>query len=98
MSFASYSVRRPLAVLLVVAAVTLFGALSIGRLPVLFLPDTSFPSLTIIASYGNSSPREIERLVAAPLEGAIAGTAGIESMFSSSSSSSARICPAGCRT
>ena len=91
MSFASYSVRRPLTVLLAVAAVALFGVLSIGRLPVLFLPDTSFPSLTIIAGYGNSSPREIERLIAAPLEGAIAGTSGVESMSSSSSSNNARI-------
>jgi HAE1 family hydrophobic/amphiphilic exporter-1 len=91
MSFASYSVRRPLAVVLAVGALALFGLISIGRLPLLFLPETSFPSLTIVANYADSSPREIERLLAAPLEGAIAGTTGIDSLSSSSSASNARI-------
>ena len=42
-SFAEFSVRRPLGVLLVIAAVTLFGFLAINQLPLLFLPEIESP-------------------------------------------------------
>ena len=90
-SFAEFSVRRPLGVLLVIAAVTLFGFFAIGQLPLLFLPEIESPSLSVVAPFPNSSPEEVERRVASPLEGAIGGMSGVESVSSTSSASSARI-------
>lgn len=90
-SFAEFSVRRPLAVILVIAAVSLFGFFAIGRLPLLFLPEIESPALTVTAPFPNSSPEEVERRVAGPIEGAVGGVGGIESVSSTSSASSARI-------
>ena len=90
-SFAEYSVRRPLGVLLVIAAVCVFGFFAIGRLPLLFLPEIESPALTVVAPLANSSPEEVERRVASPIEGAIGGMSGIESVSSTSSANSARI-------
>ena len=90
-SFAEFSVRRPLGVILAIAAISVFGFFAIGRLPLLFLPEIESPSLSVIAPFSNSSPEEVERRVATPLEGAIGGMSGIESVSSTSSASSARV-------
>ena len=90
-SFAEFSVRRPLGVILAIAAICVFGFFAIGQLPLLFLPAIESPSLTVVAPFSNSSPEEVERRVATPLEGAIGGMSGIESVSSTSSASSARI-------
>lgn len=90
-SFAEFSVRRPLGVILVIAAVSLFGFFAIGRLPLLFLPEIESPALTVVAPFPNSSPEEVERRGAAPLEGAVGGMSGVESVSSTSSANSARI-------
>ncbi|MCY4483255.1 MAG: efflux RND transporter permease subunit [Spirochaetaceae bacterium] len=90
-SFAEFSVRRPLGVILVIAAICLFGFFAIGQLPLLFLPEIESPGLSVVAPFPNSSPEEVERRVASPLEGAIAGMSGIESVNSTSSASSARV-------
>lgn len=90
-SFAEFSVRRPLGVLLVIAAVCVFGFFAIGRLPLLFLPEIESPALTVVAPFPNSSPEEVERRIAGPIEGAVGGMSGVESVSSTSSASSARI-------
>ncbi len=90
-SFAEFSVRRPLGVILAIAAVSLFGFFAIGQLPLLFLPEIESPALTVVAPFPDSSPEEVERRVAAPIEGAIGGMGGIESVSSTSSASSARV-------
>ncbi|MDE0229635.1 MAG: efflux RND transporter permease subunit [Spirochaetaceae bacterium] len=90
-SFAEFSVRRPLGVILVIAAICLFGFFAIGQLPLLFLPEIESPGLTVTAPFPNSSPEEVERRVAAPLEGAIGGMSGVESVSSTSSANSARV-------
>ena len=90
-SFAEFSVRRPLGVILVIAAISVFGFFAIGRLPLLFLPEIESPNLSVTAPFPNSSPEEVERRVATPLEGAIGGMSGIESVSSTSSASSARV-------
>ena len=90
-TFAEFSVRRPLGVLLVIAAVCVFGFFAIGRLPLLFLPEIESPALTVVAPFPNSSPEEVERRVASPIEGAVGGMSGVESVSSTSSANSARI-------
>ena len=90
-SFAEFSVRRPLGVILAIAAICLFGFFAIGQLPLLFLPEIESPGLSVVAPFPNSSPEEVERRVASPLEGAIGGMSGIESVSSTSSASSARV-------
>ena len=58
-SFAEFSVRRPLGVILVIAAISVFGFFAIGRLPLLFLPEIESPNLSVTAPFPNSSPEEV---------------------------------------
>ena len=55
-SLAESAVRRPLTVILVVIAVTIFGFIAVQQLPLLFLPNIESPSLRVTVPYSNSSP------------------------------------------
>jgi len=61
-------VRRPIAVLMVVLAVAVFGLVSLQKLPVTLLPDVSYPTLTVRTEYEGAAPAEVEKLVTRPLE------------------------------
>ena len=54
-------------VMLTLSFLTL-GAISLTRLPLEYAPDLSWPSMYINADYPSSSPEEIEREIARPIE------------------------------
>ena len=58
-------------------AVVLLGAVSLARLPVSLLPDITLPVLTIRTLYPGAAATEASRLVAEPIEQAIASTPGL---------------------
>jgi HAE1 family hydrophobic/amphiphilic exporter-1 len=64
---------RPVTIIMLFAAITLFGIISYGKLPVNLLPDIKYPSLTVWTELEGSSPEQVERLVTEPLEASIAG-------------------------
>ncbi|MHC4164626.1 MAG: efflux RND transporter permease subunit [Planctomycetota bacterium] len=72
--------RRPVAVLMVVAAVVVFGLVSYGRLDLALLPDLNYPTLTVRTEFGGAGPREV-------LEKRLATTSGLVAMTSVSRSS-----------
>ena len=85
MSFWQLSVKRPVTVVMMFAAVILMGLLSWRRLEVELLPDISFPSISVTTAYPNVAPEEIENLVTRPIEEALGATSGIERISSTSS-------------
>ncbi len=78
---------RPITVIMVFTAVTLFGIISYKKLPVNLLPDIKYPSLTVWTELEGSSPEQVERLVTEPLENSIAGLKDIISIKSESKES-----------
>lgn len=73
------------------AALVVLGLQSYGRLAVDRLPPTNFPSVSVNVNYPGASPRDIETLVAIPLEKAVAGLRGVDTVSSTSSLGSARL-------
>jgi multidrug efflux pump subunit AcrB len=64
---------RPVTVIMIFTAITVFGFISYKKLPVNLLPDIKYPSLTVWTELEGSSPEQVERLITEPLEASIAG-------------------------
>lgn len=67
-SFFAFTVKRPVAILMVVAAVVVFGGVSYRRLALTLMPDMSYPTLTVRTVYPGTAPEEMETIVSRPLE------------------------------
>lgn len=84
-------VQRPVSVLMLFGVVAGIGVGAFRDMPIDLLPAFEIPSLSVSTSYPGAGPAEIERLVTDPLERALSGIGGLDSMNSSSSEGSSRI-------
>ncbi|MFN8524507.1 MAG: efflux RND transporter permease subunit [Chloroflexota bacterium] len=85
MGLTRLAVTRPLAILMLILAIVLMGAVSYTKLKVDRFPNISFPAVFVSLPYAGAAPSDIEELMAKPVENAIAGLAGIDSITSTSS-------------
>ena len=90
MSIAEFSVNRPVTTIMIMVSVVVLGVISYTKMPMMFLPDMSFPSLNVSVPYPSSSPDEVERLIARPLEDAFGTLSNLKSMESTSGANDAR--------
>ncbi|KGM30028.1 efflux RND transporter permease subunit, partial [Inquilinus limosus] len=72
----SWSIRRPIPVLVLFAVLTLAGWWSFLRLPVNANPKVEFPIVTVTVTQAGAAPSELESQVTRRIEGAVAGLAG----------------------
>jgi HAE1 family hydrophobic/amphiphilic exporter-1 len=91
MNLSRLFIERPVATLMLVLAMVLFGALAYKQLPVNDLPQVDFPTLRISASLPGANPETMANTVATPLERQLSTVAGIESMSSQSGQGSTNI-------
>ncbi len=91
MSFAEYSVRRPVTILTIVVSIVVLGFISLQRLPLAALPDFSAESMGVSVSYPSSSPTEIERDITRPLEEALSTLDHLNIINSTSLGSSSEV-------
>ncbi len=84
MSVPRFCLRRPVMTTLLAFSVTLFGTLAFRGLPVSYLPNVDFPTITVSASYPGASPEIMAAAVATPLEQQFSAIEGLTSMSSSS--------------
>ena len=91
MNLSRLFIERPVATLMLVLAMALFGAIAYKQLPVNDLPQVDFPTLRISASLPGANPETMANTVATPLERQLATVAGIESMSSQSGQGSTSI-------
>jgi CzcA family heavy metal efflux pump len=74
----SWSLNNKLAVVLAALLVVVFGTWSLLTMKVDILPDINKPTVTIFAEGEGMASEEVERLILAPIEGAVAGAPGVE--------------------
>ncbi len=85
MNFSEIFIRRPVATILMMVGIAMFGTLAYIALPVSDLPDVDFPTLTVSAGLPGADPNTMSSSVATPLERQFTTIAGVDSMTSSNS-------------
>ena len=85
MNFIRQCVKRPVAMLMAVLSVLVFGFVSITNTPITLLPDMNLPMLVVYTGYPNAGPSEVESLVTDPLEATLGSLSGVQSVDSISS-------------
>lgn len=71
MGLPHFSVKRPVTIMMIYAAVLLMGLISWSKLPQELFPPITYPQLTIITTYENAAPEEVETQITRIIEEAI---------------------------
>ncbi len=67
-SLFSITVKRPIAITMVVLAIAIFGLVSYSQLKMRLMPDISYPTVTVRTEMEGSAPEEIENNVTRKIE------------------------------
>ena len=78
-------VKRPIAALIIISAIIIFGFTSLSSMPQELYPDLSWPFLVIMTPYPGAGPEDVERLVTRPVEESAATLSGVRNISSTSS-------------
>ncbi|MBN2287718.1 MAG: efflux RND transporter permease subunit, partial [Candidatus Glassbacteria bacterium] len=81
-SFFAFTTTRPVAIIMVVIAVVVFGLVSYQRLSLNLMPDISYPTLTVRTEYPGTAPEEVETVISRPIEQALGIVSGLVSISS----------------
>ncbi len=85
MGLPSYSVRKPIGLIMLFTALTLFGLVAFTKLPVELMPNASYDKITILVNIrGGMPPVDVEFLVTRPIEEALSTVTHLESIGSTS--------------
>ena len=82
MGLASLSTRRPVATFMVVLLIVTLGAFSLTKLTVDLFPNIRFPIVIVLTQYHGAGPREVEKEVTRPIEGAVGGVSSVKRVSS----------------
>jgi HAE1 family hydrophobic/amphiphilic exporter-1 len=85
MKISHTAISRPILTSMVFLAIITVGLISFSRLSIDLMPEISYPTISVITSYGNVAPEEMEELVTRPIEEALAAVQGVEQITSTSS-------------
>ena len=91
MKHTEFSLKRPVTVSMLFAAMAVIGLISSQLLPLERWPDIEFPGFFIDIPYKPSNPEEIERQITRPVEEALATLSGVKNMYTTSTESGANI-------
>ncbi len=82
MNLPNFSVKRPVTTTMFFLGIMLLGTISWLRLPQELYPSISYPQISIVSTYENASPEEIETLVTKILEEAVGTVNGLKKISS----------------
>ena len=89
MFLSNFSIRRPVATIVLIIAMMALGLLALSKLRVNREPDVELPMLFINIPYPGASPETVEREVVNRLEKSLQSIPGVEDLFSTSGESMA---------
>ena len=89
MTLSDVAIKRPVFTAMLSLAILVLGFLSLSRLATDLYPPVNFPMLLVQIVYPGASPEDIERDVTKPMEDAVSGIAGIDTLQSFTRNSAA---------
>ena len=84
-------ILRPIATILLMAAILIVGLVAYTTLPISALPEADYPTIQVLTFYPGASPQVMSSAVTAPLERQFGQVAGLSQMTSTSSDGSSVI-------
>jgi multidrug efflux pump len=84
-------ILRPIATILLMAAILIIGLVAYTTLPISALPKADYPTIQVLTFYPGASPQVMSSAVTAPLERQFGQVAGLSQMTSTSSDGSSAI-------
>ena len=84
MNIAAGPIKRPILTTIIYLIVITLGLVSFSRLSIDLMPEISYPTITVITSYGNVGPQEMEESISRPIEEALAAVQGVDEITSTS--------------
>ena len=91
MSISEISVKRPIAMFMIVLIVVVLGVYALSALPVDMYPNMTMPMAAVSASYSGVAPFEMENIVTRHIENAVATTSNIKNVQSTTSEGSCMV-------
>ncbi len=91
MNISKISVKRPVATLMVVIVVLMFGFISLKNLKMDLLPDMNIPVALVLTTYDGCGSSEIQKLITEPIESAMGTVSGIDTISSNSNNGSSLV-------
>jgi hydrophobic/amphiphilic exporter-1 (mainly G- bacteria), HAE1 family len=85
MGLTRLAINRPLSVLMLIVGLVLMGGVSYTKMKIDRFPAISFPAVFVNIPYPGAAPTDVEDLVARPVENAVSGLPGIDTITSTSS-------------
>ncbi|WP_281658957.1 efflux RND transporter permease subunit [Halobacillus sp. Cin3] len=84
MKLVNLSVKRPVGVIMIVAAILGLGFVSLRSLTIDLYPEIELPIAVVSTSYEGAAPQEVEKLVSRPVESSVSSIEGLEVLQSQS--------------
>ena len=91
MNIARGPVHRPVLTSIIYLIVVTLGVVSFSRLSIDLMPEITYPTISVITSYGNVGPQEMEESVSRPIEEALAAVQGVEEITSVSTEGTSQV-------
>ncbi len=91
MNIGQFSVNRPVAVSMRIAALVLLGYICLQRIPIDLLPRIQIPTISANVSWPNTPPENMEAQITRPLEQAVSTVPGINLVSSTSQLGSSNV-------
>lgn len=91
MNLSAFSIRRPLTTVMVVAALLIFGFISLPKMAVELYPELNVPVAVVVTSVDGGTPTEVEELVTKPIESAVGTVANVSEVMSTSAEGASQV-------
>ena len=91
MFLSNFSVKRPLAMIVLIIALMAAGLIALSKLRVNQMPDVEPPVMVVSIPYPGASPETVEREVVNRIEKALQGISGVDRLQSTASEGSATL-------
>lgn len=91
MALTRLALVRPIAMLMLILGLVVMGLQAYGHLPVDRFPPLNIPVVRVTVAWQGASPEDVEQLVLKPIEDAVAGINGVDTISSTATDGNGRV-------